>query len=263
MLLHIEPGKPDPKQLQDLDATMEPLVAAAAAGRPLEPAMEAITRSFGFDTFVYGVTTVPHPQRDSRCYTWTTLPREWVALYNRNSYIEVDPRITQTWGRATPLVGDAATIRGDKKVREFLEQAARYGIRSGVSISWTDPTRGRAGIGFNSSISPVSDARRRTIANQLGMLMIFGARFHEMFMVDVVTRTFSGTAPTMQLSPREVQCLQMAAHGLTSADIAIKLGIAERTANFHFGNVLTKLDALKRQEAIAKGMKLGLIQMEL
>ena len=68
MLLHIEPGKPDPKQLQDLDATMEPLVAAAAAGRPLVPAMESITRSFGFDTFVYGVTTVPHPLRDSRCW---------------------------------------------------------------------------------------------------------------------------------------------------------------------------------------------------
>jgi DNA-binding CsgD family transcriptional regulator len=49
---------------------------------------------------------------------------------------------------------------------------------------------------------------------------------------------------------------------MTSADIGIKLGIAERTANFHFGNILTKLDALNRHEAIAKGMKRGIIQMD-
>jgi DNA-binding CsgD family transcriptional regulator len=55
----------------------------------------------------------------------------------------------------------------------------------------------------------------------------------------------------------------MAAHGMTSADIGIKLGIAERTANFHFSNILSKLDALNRHEAIAKGMNLGLIRMEL
>jgi LuxR family transcriptional activator of bioluminescence operon len=55
----------------------------------------------------------------------------------------------------------------------------------------------------------------------------------------------------------------MAAHGMTSADIGIKLGIVERTANFHFSNILSKLGALNRHEAIAKGMQLGLIRMDL
>ena len=50
---------------------------------------------------------------------------------------------------------------------------------------------------------------------------------------------------------------------MTSADIGIKLGIAERTANFHFANILSKLDALNRHEAIAKGMNLGIIGMDL
>ena len=43
----------------------------------------------------------------------------------------------------------------------------------------------------------------------------------------------------------------------------VKLGIAERTANFHFSNILSKLDALNRHEAIAKGMQLGLIHRDL
>ena len=50
---------------------------------------------------------------------------------------------------------------------------------------------------------------------------------------------------------------------ITSADIGMKLGIVERTANFHFSNILSKLGALNRHEAIAKGMQLGLIRMDL
>ena len=46
---------------------------------------------------------------------------------------------------------------------------------------------------------------------------------------------------------------------MTSADIAVKLGIAERTANFHIGNLVTKLGALNRGEAIARGVALNLV----
>ena len=62
------------------------------------------------------------------------------------------------------------------------------------------------------------------------------------------------------LSPRESQCLEMAANGLTSEDIAMKLGIKARTANFHFGKIVSKLGVLNRKEAIAIGMARGLIR---
>jgi DNA-binding CsgD family transcriptional regulator len=62
------------------------------------------------------------------------------------------------------------------------------------------------------------------------------------------------------LSPREAQCLEMAANGMTSADIAIKLGIKPRTANFHFGRIVNKLGVLNRKEAIAMGIARGLIR---
>ena len=46
---------------------------------------------------------------------------------------------------------------------------------------------------------------------------------------------------------------------MTSADIAIKLAIAERTANFHIANIIDKLGALNRGEAIARGVALNLV----
>jgi DNA-binding CsgD family transcriptional regulator len=52
----------------------------------------------------------------------------------------------------------------------------------------------------------------------------------------------------------------MAANGMTSVDIALKLGIKPRTANFHFGKLVTKLGVLNRKEAIAMGVARGLIR---
>jgi LuxR family quorum-sensing system transcriptional regulator CciR len=84
--------------------------------------------------------------------------------------------------------------------------------------------------------------------------------FHDFFMAHL-----GGCRPSLMtrvtpLSPRESQCLEMAANGLTSEDIAMKLGIKARTANFHFGKIMTKLGVLNRKEAIALGMAHGLIR---
>src|SRR5207247_3636934 len=105
---------------------------------------------FGVYSFMYCMSTDPRPHQESRSYFWTTLPREWVALYDKNAYIEVDPRITLTCGRTTPLVWDAATVGGDARVRRFLDHAAQYGIRSGVVVGFSDLTNARFGVVFNS-----------------------------------------------------------------------------------------------------------------
>ena len=93
-------------------------------------------------------------------------------------------------------------------------------------------------------------------------MMLIAAGLNEFFMNVVVDK---GIAPVHQgqpLSNRERECLIMAAKGMTSADIGIKLGIAERTANFHFGNLIGKLGVLNRKEAIAKAITTGQIHLD-
>ena len=92
--------------------------------------------------------------------------------------------------------------------------------------------------------------------------MILGARFHDLFMANIVNRGLPPGQQGLPLSPRERQCLQMAANGMTSADIGVKLDIAERTANFHFSNIISKLGVLNRKEAIAKALTYGLIRID-
>ena len=61
------------------------------------------------------------------------------------------------------------------------------------------------------------------------------------------------------LTHGEREWLTLAARVMTSADIGVKLGIAERTANFHIANIIDKLGALNRGEAIARGVALNLV----
>ena len=49
---------------------------------------------------------------------------------------------------------------------------------------------------------------------------------------------------------------------MTSKDIGLKLGIKQRTANFHFANIISKLGALNRHEAIATAVAQGIIDVD-
>lgn len=56
--------------------------------------------------------------------------------------------------------------------------------------------------------------------------------------------------PMPALTLREDEVLRLMAQGLRNKEIAAQLGISERTATFHVGNVLSKLGADGRVEAI-------------
>ncbi|MGH1577408.1 response regulator transcription factor [Planktotalea sp.] len=63
------------------------------------------------------------------------------------------------------------------------------------------------------------------------------------------------------LTKREIECLQLAAAGATSKAIARKLGLTERTVQFHMSNTCSKLGAKRRAEAVAKALALGLVAL--
>lgn len=69
----------------------------------------------------------------------------------------------------------------------------------------------------------------------------------------------STNTSTNQLTPRELEVLQMLATGLTNRDIGRQLFISETTAKFHVGNILRKLGVARRAEAVYTASKSGLI----
>ena len=60
-------------------------------------------------------------------------------------------------------------------------------------------------------------------------------------------------------SPREHEVLTLAAEGLTNKEIAYRLGISERTVQFHINSIFNKTTTNSRTEAVALALRNGWI----
>lgn len=77
----------------------------------------------------------------------------------------------------------------------------------------------------------------------------------------MIPRPDPGDELTEELTPREIQVLQLLAEGLVNRDIADRLNISEHTIKFHIGSILGKLQVSSRTEAVTRGLRSGLIEL--
>jgi DNA-binding NarL/FixJ family response regulator len=81
-------------------------------------------------------------------------------------------------------------------------------------------------------------------------------------LVNLVTQNPIASSPpaaVSELSEREIEVLRLIADGLSNKEIAEKLFIAEGTAKNHVSNILSKLEARDRAQAVARAKESGLL----
>jgi DNA-binding CsgD family transcriptional regulator len=251
------------------DAILEPwsprwtaAIAGAARATDPEPLLRPILAELGFDGLTCIVLAPSCGDGQRARFLWSTAPLSWATRYRECGYACVDPRVTMTARRLSPVIWDAADVESDGSARRFLADAARYGVRSEFAVSFRDASNARMIVALDSGMSPIGAMRCASIAGMLGNLMLFAVALHERVLRPRCSAlTEVASADAQGLPYRERQCLRMAANGLTSGDIGGKLGIAERTVNFHMRNVLRKMAALNRPEAIANALARGVLQV--
>lgn len=135
------------------------------------------------------------------------------------------------------------------------------------TLAWArpvaQPVPGTAGIAF-----PVHADR-----GHCGLAIFIGAdiALDDDGLCDVHARCFSlfGTVARLRLnepghhramSKRELECLRLTANGYTSEEIARALKLSVHTANQYLTQSAQKLNAVSRTQAVAKALRLGLIE---
>jgi DNA-binding NarL/FixJ family response regulator len=73
--------------------------------------------------------------------------------------------------------------------------------------------------------------------------------------VSAALQTTSASNAPHPFSPREQEVLSLAALGLTNKEIAYRLGLSERTVQFHLNSVFNKTGTNSRTEAVALALR--------
>jgi DNA-binding NarL/FixJ family response regulator len=76
-----------------------------------------------------------------------------------------------------------------------------------------------------------------------------------------VKETLANRAPGSDLSPRELQILELIVKGLSNKQIADKLGITEGTVKWHVNAILGRLNVSDRTQAAVAALNRGIVQL--
>lgn len=126
----------------------------------------------------------------------------------------------------------------------------------------TAPVLGQHGLAF-----PVYSER-----GQGGLVIFLGdkATLTDQLLFDIHGRCFNLFEAVVRLSlhstsgpgiaARELECLKLCSHGMTSDEIAEALKLSPHTVNQYLTNTARKLGAVSRIQAVSKALRLGLIE---
>ena len=83
-------------------------------------------------------------------------------------------------------------------------------------------------------------------------------RFSNVTAAPTSTNGTHAPAAAIALSSREVNVLNQVARGLSNKQIALKLGISDKTVRNHLANIYRKLELRSRTEAMLCAARMGL-----
>jgi len=174
---------------------------------------------------------------------------DWLTHYAANGYAAVDPILihhfhsfkTQTWSQTYQSAASSAE-------RQFAEHAQSYGLSQGITLGQRSRRNGTGSM-FSFAGQDMGEHPRH-----LGLLTRLAPHLHVAMM-----RAAYAAAELPALTTRELDVLQWIAQGKTDWEISRIFRISERTVTFHVQNVMVKLHAASRSQAIALAMQQGLV----
>lgn len=212
-----------------------------------------VVRRCGFESFLIGLElkgvdgAVIH-------HVTSAYPAAWQKLYAEREYAFVDPTVAYCQKTTEPLVWHEK-IFSDAGCQSLLEEAKSHGVSHGISVAVHDRS------GRKSMLSLARDQSFRHDPSEQSLLVAY-ARILSSCMHVVANRLIAPQIEDMnrpKLSKQETECLQWVARGKTSWEVGQIMHIAEPTVVFHLKNVMKKLGAVNRHQALAVAMGLGLV----
>ncbi len=188
----------------------------------------------------------------------SSFPDKWFEIYLSKKYYKIDSVFINNFTKFQ-IQYWTDTYKTNILPLEFLSLKNNFGLKDGYShgIKSLKGTQGSLfSISCNSSVSCKTIAFHRHVEIILTQII---PHLHQALCRIAGQPEVKYAA---QLSKKEVEVLNWIKQGKRSWDISIIIGISERTVNFHIANIMKKLDAVTRPQAVANAIQMGLIDIE-
>ncbi len=232
----------------------------AVALRVLEP--------LGFTSLVYDYSPVPL-SHDGQLITPTVmhtgnLPDSFASFWLNDGYYQLD--LVQLVAVETTLpflwshLGDKSRILG-RAWQPEQQPVVRYLRDTRLTCGITVPIHMRGGdlATFTAiRVDPDPDFSRDA-ERALWTIGRLGHLFHAASLAEFDAEV--RTCRHVRLTPRERECLQLCAMGLTAKQIAVRLGRSVPTVNLHLESAARRLGARNRTQAVARAAHYRLLDV--
>lgn len=177
----------------------------------------------------------------------------WRDKYDAEKFSRIDPVVSHCLCKSTPLIWSPSLFSG-RRQQEMYEEASSHGIRSGVSL----PIHGASGeLGILCFVSDTHSDKR--FHDHVHRNLPFLSYFRDFVLESSLKFMKPSHDITISITARELECLKWSAAGKSSWEIGNILNCTEANVNYHFGNIRRKFNTNSRQQAIARAIKLGLV----
>lgn len=224
--------------------------SAAEDEQQLFQRIAAYAKHLGFEYCCYGIR-VPLPVSKPTVAIFDTYPDGWMAHYQQQNYIGIDSTVRDGALSTNMIVWPDV---GKNEPSSLWADARDHGLAVCVAqSSWA--ARGVFGL-----LSLARQADRLTPA-EISMLTLqvnwLANLSHSLMSRFMVPKLAPETNVALTAREREVLC--WTAEGKTACETGQILSISERTVNFHVNNILEKLGATNKVQAVVKAISAGLI----
>ena len=212
---------------------------------------QALILRYGFTSYCVGNATAPKLDVEDRvwCATW---PKGWASVWVQKNFAAVDPVVYQLLASRLPFRW--ANIRDSNGPRgtEVMNFAGEFQLRDGMGIPVIAQNGSRIGVTIAGGQFDLSEREQSCL--HLAAIY-FQSRLEKLRTKAPLNKRKSAD----ELTVRELDCLAWIAAGKTDWEIAQILSISELTVNSHVRNILRKLNAMHRAQAVAKAIVNGMI----
>jgi DNA-binding CsgD family transcriptional regulator len=229
-------------------------VLNAACREQLFAATVQFTYELGFE-LVTSMVVLDRPATDPKFYFVDNGPSEYRGLPGAQDLCRMDPVMQHCKSSSLPIVWDQGTYVAAGMGTEW-EQQATYGYRTGICVATHLPGGRHFCLGVDRD-QPLPRCPEE-LARLAAFLQLFSAYSQDVAM-EVLLPSALG-APLPQLSARELECLRWTTEGKTAWEVGRILAISEQTAVRHLNNATHKLGCVNKHQAVARALRLGLIQ---